>query len=595
MEFNGKLDSFPFEDSFKSYLKEISTLSISPSGYDSTLYLDMAERIVRQAVHWQDETGRIIDPNVNQEWVHTTQRYASSVAPLIKLGRCMDLLESCVRCIEISTTDLESGRGRAHEFVPRDLVIAIQCVETLVEDDIVKRWKKRMGNYDPQQRYDVVTSKLPPEQIHNFAIYGLTGEQMKRHAGYANNLQFIDEHLEIQADRFTRLGMYRDPHCPMTYDLTVRQNLALMMMYQYDGKFRVYVEEIFRRGALVQLFYQSTTGEMPFGGRSNQFHILEGMFCCVCEFAANRYAQQGDAALAGTFKRAAHLAAASTRRWLLDAEPFRHIKNMFGQETLHGCDSYGHLSSYGLLAANLFGVSALIADDSIAECAAPIDAGGYVLPIPDGFHRVFATCGPLHIQLDLAGQPEFDPTGLCRIHHSNKPSELALSTGIVAKPKYRTATPAFPQFIAIGPSWQNRFSQFELLAAMAPQQYSVEITRQEQAVVEFRVTYETSRTVVETYALTPEQLEVMVSVGDGPVRVTVPLLLTDGEAESEISQDETGFSVTYRGTCYRAETLNSDVKIRRQKVQAPNRNGIYDIGVFEREEGNITMRYFFPD
>ena len=33
-----------------------------------------------------------------------------------------------------------------------------------------------------------------------------------------------------------------------------------------------------RRGALTQLFLQSPTGEVPFGGRSNQFHHLDGSF-----------------------------------------------------------------------------------------------------------------------------------------------------------------------------------------------------------------------------------------------------------------------------------------------------------------------------
>lgn len=583
---------FPFEAKFQTYLQQLSGTEIEPTGYDASLYQDIAEKIVRTAANWVDETGRVLDPVTGEEWAQTTPRFASAVAPLIKAGRCVDLLDICVRCLDRSTQDIVSGAGRAHDFWPRDLVLAIDCISNRVPVKKVETWKKRLNDYDPQDRYSVVTSKLAPEKMHNFAIYSLTGEQMKHTLGVGNSLEFVEAHLETQVNRFTSLGMYRDPFCPMTYDLTVRQNLVLLMLYQYSGAHLPEVSEWLRRGALTQLFFQSTTGEMPFGGRSNQFHILEGMFCCISEYVAKQYAKSGEMALAGSFKRAARKAAAATTRWVLDAEPFRHIKNMFPPAKLHGCDHYGLVSSYGLLAANLFALTGLIADDSIPERAAPIDVGGYVLPILDDFHRIWATCGDYHIQIDTAGQPQYDATGLARFHHRDFPSEAGLSMGFTRDPRYTVVEPAANACFAIGPAWMEN-GEFVSLANLQPQPPELKIIREDSTVVQFQLTYSMSETVQEVYELTAHGLSYHVSVAEGPIRVTLPVILTDGSAKSEIHLDGNLVVVKYRGVQYIVKAVNAETTAQRKKQRLPNRNGIYDLIVFENLKGNLNLKLHF--
>ena len=583
---------FPLERAFDQYLAGLEGTEIAQTGYSTELYLDIAERIVRMASAWQDDAGRIIDPNTGAVHKQTTPRYASSLAPLIRAGRCEDLLEACARCLDVACRDLAEGNGEAFDFWTRDLAFAVHCLEGKVGSERVAAWRKNLSGFDPQERYSYVTSKRSPEELHNWAVYNLTGEWIKTALGMGDSTAFVEEQLATQRQRFTPLGMYRDPNCPTTYDLAVRQNLVLLMHYGYNGAHRDFVREMIRRGALTQLFFQSTTGEVPFGGRSNQFHHLEGMFCCCAEFEARRYGGQGSVYLAGVFKRAAHRAAGATLRWLLDADSPRHIKNMFGQETLHGCDSYGQVSVYSLLASYQFALAATFGEDTVAECAAPCDVGGYVMPVLDDFHRVFASCGPYHVQVDTCGQRGFDPTGLGRVHHRDCPSELGLSMGIVSDPSYRTAETPHPEYVAIGPCWKDA-GAYRPLAEQQPDGAQVEMLKQDRSEVVFRVTYRAERTVVERYRLTPEFVEVSTSAGLGPVRITVPLLLTDGEVLSTLSREDRALVVAYRGAEFRAEVVDEDVRTGVLNVRAPNRNGVYDVGTFDRAGDEITVRFSF--
>jgi len=584
---------FPWGERLEERARESAGAAPGPAACDSSVYLDIAERIVRAAAAWQGPTGAIIDPNTGEEWSHTSPRYASAVAPLVAAGRCEDLVESCARCLDASCRAIAEEEGGSTDFWPRDLALAIECLEGKVDAGRSAEWRRLLGGYDPQHTYRYVTSKVEPKDIHNWCIYSLTGEQMKRRLGIADNLDFIEDHLETQRPRFTAAGMYRDPNCPTTYDLTVRQNLGMLLRYGYDGRHCEFVDEMLRRGGLAQLFFQSTTGEMPFGGRSNQFHHVEAMAVCTAEHEASRYAALGDAALAGAFKRSARRAAAATLRWQLEAEPFRHIKNMFDPAELHGCDSYGHLSVYSLLAADLFAYAGLIADESIEEGAAPCDAGGFVLPVLDDFHRVFASCGPLHLQIDTCGQAGFDATGLGRLHHRDRPSETALSVGIVPKPHYRTSEKAHAEAVAIGPCWRGPGGEWRSLAGEQPRAADVEILEESPSRAAFRVRYDADRQVVEEYVLTPEGLEVSASVGAGPVRLTVPLIVTDGEATSSVREEAHAFVMEYRGITLRVEVLDEDATCGRLGVQAPNRNGIYDVGCFERAAAKIRARLSF--
>ena len=332
---------------------------------------------------------------------------------------------------------------------------------------------------------------------------------------------------------------------------------------------------------------------MPFGGRSNQFHHTEGMFCCVAEYMAQKYWEAGEEDIAGIFKRAARKSALSLQRWVLDAEPFRHIKNMFPQASLHGCDRYGYVTGYGLLASNLLALAALMSNDDIPEKAAPADLGGYVLATPTDFHRFWAAAGPLHVEIDLAAQLEFDATGLSRIHHRDFPSELGLSGGILSNPTYRSSIPPADRNYAIGPMWRNLDGEWRSLAETRPKQCLVNLVHETPELVEFEIEYAGESIVKEHYWITPQKVRITYQLAKKRIRVTVPLLKTDGQVHSLIQVEEHEISVTYRGGIFTAKCLDPECRVSRENKHYPNRNGVYDIGVFEVDSNELSIELTF--
>ncbi|WP_431213920.1 hypothetical protein ACQ86N_03245 [Puia sp. P3] len=152
------------------------------------------------------------------------------------------------------------------------------------------------------------------------------------------------------------------------------------------------------------LHFTSPDGLAPFGGRSSQFNFQEGIIAALCELEAKRY-KTTDIQLAGAFRRQAHLSAQSIRRWVMDMQPLRHIKNGFPPGSLHGIDEYGKYSVYSLYCSSVLGLAALYADDSIEEAPCPSETGGYVLELSPAFHKVFASTASSQIEIDTEADP----------------------------------------------------------------------------------------------------------------------------------------------------------------------------------------------
>src|SRR5690606_27499740 len=110
-------------------------------------------------------------------------------------------------------------------------------------------------------------------------------------------------------------------------------------------------------------------------GRSNSFHLQECILAALGEIEARRY-RTAQPALAGAFKRQAHLGVAAMERWLR-ARPHRHLKNMFPPESGHGCEGYAGYAVYSLFAASCLVLAAQFADETIPEAPMPAELGGY--------------------------------------------------------------------------------------------------------------------------------------------------------------------------------------------------------------------------
>ncbi|MGQ9730876.1 MAG: hypothetical protein ACUVX8_06320 [Candidatus Zipacnadales bacterium] len=592
--------AYPHQSHVERARLEAAHTTVTPSGITRALYLDLAEPIVRKALEWQDETGSIIDPVKGEETVTCGARFVGALATLIGAGRCREYLEACARAMDRQTRMMaipygEPGHAPAAEFNTRDLMLAILFVAPLVEINRATEWRWRLSAVHPDDLYDC-GANTPPRVTHNWVIYGVVGEYLKYATGIADNREWIERMLEQQLPLFTSDGAYCDPNCPITYDLTCRQGLSWMLDQGYRGPCRERIDDILRRGALTTLLTISPTGEAPFGGRSNQFHHMEAMIACFCEFEAKRYATLGDNLLAGAFKRQAHLAAAAVRPWIESPDRWWHIKNRFPPTSLHGCDSYGLLAVYGLLAANLFGVAYHLADESIAEAPTFSEAGGRVVQVDPQFHKVYATCGQTHLQIDLRGDAHYDATGLGRFHRAGVPTYLGLSCPFAGQRLYTVAAPAPPAAVAIGPGWHLN-GQWTYLAELAREIAStaVLVERETADEVIFEVVYKLSGpppVIRERYRLTAGTVEVRTQISGAPelTCLRVPLWETDGERCARPTVEPKGFRITTTNGEYRLRWLGprpSAITIEPQPIA--NRNGVYRVGRIEVTANELSF------
>lgn len=576
-----------------------------PTGRNRNLYVELSEPIVRSAVPWQDADGRIVDPcdleGIEGFPLFSAARFVGALGFLIDAGRCLDLAEVCARSLDVTCRGLFQAHEqpiRGADFYPKELMRGYLALRSHVAADRHAEWGRLLGGYDPLRNYTYVMTPEKPVVLHNIVTFAVAGEIWKRKHGLCDNTPFVEAHLETQLDRFTEFGMYRDPNDPLTYDFTARMNLSLMLQWGYDGVHAGFIDEMLRRGGLTTLCYMSNLGEAPFGGRSNQFNFTEATLAVLCEYEANRYKALGDLELAGRFKRAARLATLSVRRWLEMSHP-RFVKNGFDPESQHGRESrYGLYGIYLLLAASQFGFAHLLADDSIEERPLPYETDRILVHLPDAFHKVFATAGGYHLEIDTRADLHYDATGLGRIHRCSVPGELGLSTPIAADPGYLVSVDPAPRNVAIGPGWLKADGTVAWLADCSDEIGDIQFSAQPGVDGEplgFEVRYEGGLPgcdrVTERYQIENDGVVITDTVEGAAnrIRVQIPLLETNGLERTKIEMGPGVFTVTSGPHRYRVECLSAGLLDQYlEPFTAPNRNGIYRVGCF-LVEGNVIQ------
>jgi len=557
----------------------------------SEIYLDASERIVRSLAAWQDDGGIIRDPYASDEFyvtnrrgqrvlVHTQARYLGALGNLLSAGRCDDLAAGGIRAYEERLEHLDE-EPLAPEFHTKEMVWAHAALEDRVAPDRASRWQADWREHDPWSSYRCARGR----EIRgtNCAVFALAGEFLKEQHGLGGDGDVMEEALAYLAGDFTPWGMYRDPHDPMTYDLVVKQQLDLISHLGYTGPHQDWIEEICQRGAITSLLAQSSTGQMPFGGRSNQFHLMEAHFACLCETQAARYHRGGDAVTAGIFKRAGRRAVSLALPWIMEMEPFRHTKQGFHPSLGHGVDSGGPYSVYGALAASLLAAAYHLADDAIEERLTPAEVGGFAFGLWPAFHKVFATCGGYHVEVDTRADPEKDATGLGRVHRTGAWPETALSGSISARATYSFGVDRPAHSLATGPVWRDADGAEHRLAQFGEQigEARLEVLGESGEEVTFRITYTGDlggcREVVETYTLSGSGVRYSVRCAPQPqaLCLLVPLIQTDGDTEAEVRELDSGVEVRYRGSTFRVQAPPGVAWSIRGDLPAANRNAVY--------------------
>ena len=287
---------------------------------------------------------------------HGFPRLASNIGVLIAHGRRGDLLPVFIEMMSFCCESMPRSKA-ANDFSVREVITAIREVEAagVVSPEVIAEWRKNLASVDPYTLYDVVAMK-PEDPVKNWALFSGVSEFFRKTEGLSDYDEFIDVQLESQFKWFDENDMYMDDkgdiHHPLVYDIVPRFLFSVLLHEGYRGKHYERIDGILRRSALLSLKMQSPIGELPFGGRSNQFLHNEADLLAICEFEAARYKREGNMTMAAKFRAAAERAASVIEEWL-SLDPIYHIKNRFPTETRQGCENYAYFDKYMITAASM--------------------------------------------------------------------------------------------------------------------------------------------------------------------------------------------------------------------------------------------------
>lgn len=509
-------------------------------------YIDLVEQAVNA---YTDEHIAAYTREVRENGLreHGYPRLTANIGFLLTVGRARhpewremfaDMMELCCREILVARARTDAA---GNDFSVKEIVFCLEEVEKagLFDRTVTDGWRKILAQIDPYAVYTCIAAR-PPVRISNWAAFGAASEQTRTAAGIGNERDFIENQVLSQILSFDENGMYRDPNEPMVYDFVTRLQLAVCLAEGYNGKGKDELEDAFDRSALPTLLMQSVSGEIPFGGRSNQFLHNETFYAALCEFYAARYAKRGNMELAGQFKSAARLAADSIGRWLT-ADEVHHIKNRWPLDSRMGCEGYGYFDKYMVTMGSWAYLAYRFADDSIPEVPCPAQTGGYVWETGEHFHKMFAACGGYFLEFEKNADPHYDACGLGRIHRRGVPGELCLSVPFAVHPNY-----------TIGENNPRALSLCSSVEKDGVRQYGTDVAyrtiSKETSPETVTVTLENAFGVTETYEITENGISIRVHGGTGTA-YEIPIFAFDGAEFTEIalSANHRELTVTHHG------------------------------------------------
>ena len=601
------LPPFPIEAEVARLFGGAEPEASAPTGAGREIYLDLAEAVVDEAAaSWLDDAGYIRDPYENYDrWQGgTAARFACPAAILVTQRNRTDLIEPAARAIDQLCAHFARAAATAEPPFPpgvldltaKEMVVAYEHLGPLVDEPRRTGWEAALAGFEPEKLYTADAKLAAGTRATNYEAYACVGEWHRCRLGLADRRDWIERFLGRQMEWMTAYGLYRDPGEPALYDLSVRQNFSELLHAGYDGPTAPRLDELLRRGGITMLLMLSPNGWAPYGGRSNMFVHNEAMVAYVAEFEARRWRRLNGFRAAGAFKQTAHRAALAARPFLCQMTPLRSLKNLFPPSTKHGRDSgYGEYAVYSLLAASLFARAYLVADESIAECPAPVGSRGTLLHLHPEFHRTFATCGDSQVQIDTAAQAGYDATGLGRFHRRGVPPELGLSMSIAANPKYNVTCGPADRAAAIGPAWRKPDGSWQTLASCTSAIAKVECQPIEVADdrVRWRLVHELAECcasrIEQTFSLTQGELTLDISVTGAvdAVALEVPCLVFDGEQSTDMRVESAAVHVRHRGARFAVSVPRATV-VSVDTADRANRQAVYRIVSFEAPGRHIS-------
>lgn len=417
----------------------IAMLTTAVLGATRNDYLDVMEKSVGA---YSDERIAEYIAQVEQSGIkeHGFARLTSNIGILIAQGRLANkkstykkLMDLCA--LELPRAHKRNGYKAGNDFAVKEIVLSLLEVEKakVFDKEVTDGWRNALKPMLADEIYSC-RPKLGDKTAHNWVVFATASEQARLMAGLGGEAEFVEKYIADQLRFFDENGMYKDPNQPMVYDMVTRLQFAVALYCGYNGKSRGVLEDQLLKSADLTLALQSVTGEIPYGGRSNQFLHNETFYAALCEFYARWFKQRGEVSRAAKFRAAADRALVSLNYWLSQPD-FRHIKNHYPLETKFGCEGYGYFNKYMVTTGSWAMLAWLFADETIAPD--PIRAPAEIFTTSKAFHRTVMRAGDYTAQFDVAADGHYDANGLGRVQRKGSPPMLCLSVPFPAgKPAY---------------------------------------------------------------------------------------------------------------------------------------------------------------
>jgi hypothetical protein len=505
---------------------------------------------------------------------HGFPRLTSNLGLLIAAGRrtspedkaiFKEMMDEC--CGQMATAKKRNGGRVGNDFTVKEVTLCLYEVERarIFPKETTDAWRAGIARCVPKSTYTCIPRPDDPV-AHNWAIFAGASEQLRCHAGLGGDPAFVERQFAGQLRFFDANGMYKDPNQPLVYDGVTRLQFMLALRYGYNGPSREFLERQFLKSAEPTLLMQSATGELPFGGRSNQFLHNEGFVAAVCEWYAGWFKERGDMRMAQRFRAAARRAVESLAYWA-KAKPLHHVKNRFPRDSRYGCEGYGYFDKYMVTLGSWATMAYLFADETIPDVDLPEDFEAATFVTTPDFHMAFMKAGEYCAQFDAPADGHYDGSGIGRIQRRGAPPPLALSVPFAKKPQYgldltnATTLAIMPGWLRDGKwiySYEGLYKNLTASAAGGRAMMEVEVVR------------EVSPLLLSCEVLA-DGVEIVL-VGDGELALVLPVFEFDGERKTNVRAGEKTVDVSLDGWTCRYEANGAMVDTG---LVYGNRNGHY--------------------
>ena len=497
---------------------------------------------------------------------HGFARLTANIGILISHGRREDLRPIFVEMMNFCCKNMPKTLA-ANDFTVREILFCLMSLEKYRTFDIEKIvwWKSYFIEIDRNLCYTKFAKTLDDDP-RNWALFTAVSEWMRKVCGLCDTEEFVEFQLDVQLKRFDENGQYHDyeindhPYQPIVYDIVPRFLVAILIHFGYRGKYYEKLRSLMKKAAEITLNYISVNGELPFGGRSNQFINNDSQLLTYLEFMANIFYEDGEIEKAKQCKARIKQLVEDMEMWL-SKSPIYHIKNRFPLETRFGCEDYGYFDKYMITAASNIYPAYLMCNEDI-PCGES-DESPVTMETSQYFHKLFMRAGGYFAEFDLNADPHYDCSGLGRLHKKDAPSVLCISVPCPKHPNY-TITVDDPSDISICPGYKKDGEW--VFATEGLQKVISHAAYEDRAEAEIACGDVKAR-----YLLDSTGMKVTLS-GDGELALMLPALIFDGEKESRITHGENSLEIEFEGYVCRYTSNGSIEDLLRE---GGNRNGIY--------------------